>query len=59
MWYINSVRASKGGVMSYKPTVYEQIATDILDGKTIAYKNYEQELTMRGWDENYFNAYVK
>ena len=45
--------------MSYKPTVYEQIATDILDGKTIAYKNYEQELTMRGWDENYFNAYVK
>lgn len=45
--------------MSYKPTVYEQIATDILDGKPISYKNYEQELTMRGWDENYFNAYVK
>lgn len=45
--------------MSYKPTVYEQIATDILDNKNISYKNYAKELTMRGWDESHFKAYVK
>ena len=45
--------------MSYKPTVYEQIAIDILDNKNISYKNYAKELTLRGWDESHFKAYVK
>lgn len=45
--------------MSYKPTVYEQIARDILDGKNISYKNYAEELTARGWNERHFKAYMK
>ena len=46
--------------MSYKPTVYEQIVTDFLDGKELDYNDYKEELTARGWAEKrYFDAYVK
>ena len=45
--------------MSYKPTVYEQIVTDYLDGKELDYNNYKDELATRGWaDKRYFDAYI-
>ena len=45
---------------AYKPTVYEQIATDFLDGKELKYENYQAELAERGWaDKRYFDAYVE
>ena len=44
----------------YKPTVYEQIVTDFLSGKTLNYNDYKDELSARGWSEKrYFDAYVK
>jgi len=46
--------------MSYKPTVYEQIVTDYLNGKELDYNDYKEELSARGWgDKRYFDAYVK
>lgn len=46
--------------MSYKPTVYEQIVTDFLDGKELDYNDYKEELTARGWAEKrYFDAYIE
>ncbi|MBQ8482365.1 MAG: hypothetical protein IJ532_07525 [Alphaproteobacteria bacterium] len=46
--------------MSYKPTVYEQIVTDYLDGKKLDYNDYKNELAERGWaDKRYFDAYIK
>ena len=46
--------------MSYKPTVYEQIVTDYLNGKELDYNNYKEELATRGWnDKRYFDAYVE
>ena len=46
--------------MSYKPTVYEQIVTDYLDGKELDYNDYKKELALRGWkDKRYFDAYIK
>ena len=46
--------------MSYKPTVYEQIVTDFLDGKELDYNDYKEELTARGWaDKRYFDAYIE
>ena len=46
--------------MSYKPTVYEQIVTDYLDGKELDYNNYKDELATRGWaDKRYFDAYLE
>lgn len=46
--------------MSYRPTVYEQIVTDYLDGKELDYNDYKEELSARGWEEKrYFDAYVK
>ncbi|MBQ9271171.1 MAG: hypothetical protein IJ218_02760 [Alphaproteobacteria bacterium] len=45
---------------SYKPTVYEQIVIDFLNGKKLNYKKYKKELAERGWaDKRYFDAYVK
>lgn len=47
-------------MLTYKPTVYEQIVTDFLAGKSPRYKSYKKELTMRGWaDKRYFDAYVE
>jgi len=47
-------------MLSYKPTVYEQIVTDFLNGKRLRYKDYKKELTERGFaDKRYFDAYVK
>ena len=47
-------------MLSYKPTVYEQIVTDFLNGKRLRYKDYKKELTERGWaDKRYFDAYVE
>lgn len=46
--------------MSYKPTVYEQIVTDYLNGKELDYNEYKAELASRGWkDKRYFDAYVE
>ena len=45
---------------SYKPTVYEQIVQDFLDGKELKFENYHEELATRGWSEKrYFDAYVE
>ena len=45
---------------SYKPTVYEQIASDFLAGKKLKYEDYAEELSSRGWKEKrYFDAYVE
>lgn len=43
----------------YKPTVYEQIVRDFLDGKELNYNDYKAELAERGWKEKrYFDTYV-
>lgn len=45
---------------SYKPTIYEQIVQDFLDGKELKYEDYKEELAVRGWsDKRYFDAYVE
>lgn len=45
---------------SYKPTVYEQIVQDFLDGKELKFADYQEELAKRGWsDKRYFDAYVQ
>lgn len=45
---------------SYKPTVYEQIVQDFLDGKELKFENYNEELAARGWSEKrYFDAYLE
>lgn len=47
-------------MLSYKPTVYEQIVRDFLDGKELKFENYQEKLARRGWGEKrYFDAYVK
>lgn len=44
----------------YKPTVYEQIVWDFLNGKELKYNNYRKELAARGWNEKrYFDTYVE
>lgn len=46
--------------LSYKPTVYEQIVIDFLNGKEPKFEDYQEELAKRGWgDKRYFDAYVK
>lgn len=44
---------------TYTPTVYEKIATDILNGNLQDFSKYKTEFTERGWNEKHFNAYVK
>ena len=47
-------------MLSYKPTVYEQIVRDFLDGKPLKYNKYKKELAARGWeDKRYFDAYIE
>lgn len=43
----------------YKPTVYEQIVRDFLDGKKLNYDDYKTELAARGFkDKRYFDTYI-
>ncbi len=44
--------------LSYIPTVYEQIAIDLLADKELNYADYAAELQQRGWDKEYYDAYV-
>ena len=47
-------------MLSYKPTVYEQIVQDFLDDKELKFENYQKQLAERGWeDKRYFDAYVQ
>ncbi len=47
-------------MLSYKPTVYEQIVIDFWNGKKLRYKDYKKELAERGFaDKRYFDAYVE
>lgn len=46
-------------MITYKPTVYEQIVIDILNGDFKKYSQYADEWEERGYNQQQFNQYVK